>query len=101
MFVTNLCAFPPLFEDQPISLGTAGTSISTEFEAPVDTTYIFELKFEFASTAKRVEDNLVGSWPPDYCMVNVRYEKMLEAIPPKQRVRMGHSIPIRIVVRNA
>lgn len=60
MWITGLCAFPPLFHDRPISLDAAGTQVSAAFEAPVDKKYLLAAGFEFASREARVHDRLAG-----------------------------------------
>ena len=101
MFVATLCEFPPLIPNEPFALTTAGTTVTKEFEAPVDKAYSFELVFEFPSGTKRLNDQLVGSWPLEYCGDNVKYEDIYKDIPETQRIKMGHPIPIRIIVRNS
>jgi hypothetical protein len=98
MWAAYLCGFPPLIPSEPFPLTTAGITVAKEFKAPVDKAYAFELVFEFPSGAERLNDQLIGSWPLDYCGRNVRYEDIYKDIPESQRVKMGHPVPIRVVV---
>lgn len=51
MFVAGLCAFPPLFLHEPLSLQTADATLVKEFKAPVSKPYFLELDFDFPATA--------------------------------------------------
>lgn len=99
MWAAFLCGFPPLIPNEPFPLTGAGAIVIKEFEVPVDNAYVFELMFEFPSGTERLSDQLVGSWPLDYCGQNVRYEDIYNNIPEPQRAKMGRPIPIRVVVR--
>ena len=94
MWITSLCSFPPLIQDEPISLAEAGAKISTTFQAPVDKGYGFDLAFEFSSNEARLKDQIVGSRYDEHCRSPVKFE----SIPESKREGLGRPIPFRIVV---
>lgn len=49
MYMSTLCAFPPLILEEPLSLVRVGSSVSKAFVVPVDKTYWFDLALEFPS----------------------------------------------------
>jgi hypothetical protein len=60
MWITGLCAFPPLIPATEILIRDSGLVLSREFNAPVDTSYLLSLRFVFPSTETRIKDKLVG-----------------------------------------
>jgi hypothetical protein len=59
MWITGLCAFPPLIPVTEISINEPGLVISKEFNAPVDKSYLLDLNFIFPSTEARTRDEIV------------------------------------------
>jgi Domain of unknown function (DUF5625) len=93
-----LCAFPPLFQDQPISLSTARTTTTIAFTVPVTKKYPLTLAFEFQSREARLSDQIVGETGTDEnCTGDRPYEEIAEA----RRTGLGRPIPIQVVVRKA
>ncbi len=93
MFVTSMCAFPPLFHGAALPLQQAGTHLAEEVEAPVGKAYFLELGFAFPSAASFDADEVVGSRYDEVCLRN-------EAeVPASQRNGLGRPIPIHVQVR--
>lgn len=97
MWITGLCAFPPLFSGQNIDLSTTGASVTKSFEVPVEKSYPLAVRFEFPSVEARLSDQIVGERYSEHCQGDVRYD----AIPEGQRKGLGQPIPFRVVVRKA
>jgi hypothetical protein len=95
MFIAFLCSFPPLINNQPVSLETAGMVLSTPFTVRVDKSYGFELEFVFPSVEARLRDEIVGSRYDVYCKGDVRYED----IPKTETNGLGRPMPFQVVVR--
>lgn len=97
MWITTLCGFPPLFADEPMALSREGSSITREFEAPVDLKYPLTIDFEFESTQARLDDAIVGERFDENCWGTKRHEQ----IPEQQREGLGRPMPFRVVIRHA
>ncbi|MCX5876997.1 MAG: DUF5625 family protein [Deltaproteobacteria bacterium] len=97
MWITSLCAFPPLFSGEPIDLTVGGSVMTTPFHVPVEKSYPLEVTFEFPSLEARLNDQIVGDRYSKECSGNVRYEQ----IPEIRRTGLGRPIPFRIVVLKA
>ncbi|NML18259.1 DUF5625 family protein [Azohydromonas caseinilytica] len=97
MWITALCGFPPLFADEPIALSREGSTITREFEAPVDLKYPLNIDFEFESTQARLDDSIVGYRFDANCWGNKRYDD----IPERQREGLGRPMPFRVMIRHA
>ncbi|GEC14652.1 DUF5625 family protein [Nitrobacter winogradskyi] len=96
MFITGLCAFPPLIAATDVSLRESGLILDRAFNVPVDKSYQLELEFVFPSIEARVADKLVGDGDSSsFCTSNTDYD----AIPDRARARLGLPIPFRVVVR--
>ena len=93
MFATSICAFPPLFQDEPFALQQAGALTSKEFEAPVGKPYSLNLHFRFPSAAASLADEVVGSRHDESC------GRPYESISPAQRAGLGRPIPVHVLVR--
>lgn len=97
MWITGLCAFPPLVPPTEISLQQSGVVLSKEFNAPVDKSYLLQLRFVFPSTEVRLKDRLVGDrYSDDHCNSDIAYH----AIPEPQRPGLGLPIPFKVTVRS-
>ncbi|KJC44755.1 hypothetical protein UP09_13875 [Bradyrhizobium sp. LTSP885] len=97
MWITGFCAFAPLIPATEVSLRDPGLILSREFHAPVDTSYLLNLRFVFPSTESRIKDRLVGDGrTSDYCDSDIQYD----AIPDHERSGLGLPIPFRVVVRS-
>ena len=94
MWITSLCSFPPLIQDAPISLATAGAKISVAFQVPVDKRYGFDLAFDFPSPEARSMDQIIGSRYDEHCHDPVT----IESIPELKREGLGRPIPFRVVI---
>lgn len=94
MWIASLCSFPPLIENEPISLAAAGAKISTSFNVPVDKSYGFVLDFDFPSAEARVKDQIVGGRYDENCQAPVK----LENIPEQKRAGLGRPVPFRISI---
>lgn len=97
MFITGLCAFPPLIAETALPLATAAAPVVAAFTVPVDKSYEFELKF---TPQTRQELALIGDiagtrYDRDYCEGKVDYDD----IPPARRAGLGRAIPVRVLVR--
>lgn len=97
MWITTLCSFPPLFSNEPITLLTSGTMVSTAFFAPVDKSYPLAITFEFPSTQARIEDQIIGTRFDQNCDGTTPYEEIPEA----KHLGLGRAIPFKVTVRNA
>jgi hypothetical protein len=96
MWVTGMCAFPPLVEPTPVSLQVPGMVLRKEFKAPVEKSYLVALNFSFPSTDARLKDDLVGDrYSGKDCDANMQYD----SIPPRERQGLGVPIPLRVIVR--
>ncbi len=96
MWITGLCAFPPLIPATEISIREAGLVLITKFTAPVDKSYLLSLRFVFSSTETRIKDNLVGErYSGNYCTGNIQYD----AIPQQERSGLGLPISFKVVMR--
>jgi hypothetical protein len=97
MWITGFCAFPPLIPATEISLRDRGLILSKEFHAPVDKSYLLNLRFVFPSTEARIKDRLVGDGRAShYCNGDIHYD----TIPEHERPGLGLPIPFRVVVRS-
>jgi hypothetical protein len=94
MFVTGMCAFPPLFPETPLPLHQAGARVVEQVEAPVGKAYFLDLVFTFSSAAAARDDEVVGSRFDDICLRNVA------DIPESRRYGLGRPIPIHVQVRD-
>lgn len=97
MWVTSLCAFPPLFSDVPIELTVTNATATSTFTAPVDKIYPLDITFEFLSVEARLNDQVVGDRYSETCIENVRYDE----IPEVKRKGLGRPIPFKVVVLKA
>lgn len=96
MWITGMCAFPPLVAPTPVSLEAPGTILQTEFKAPIDKSYLVALHFTFPSAEARLKDNLVGDGRSSkFCDANIPYD----SIPPSERQGLGIPIPMKVIVR--
>jgi len=95
MWITSLCAFPPLFSEAPLALSVGGATISQAFKVRVDKRYGFDLGFDFPSVAARLQDKVAGSTYNEYCRGDISYQD----IPVAYREPLGHPIPLKVVVR--
>jgi hypothetical protein len=93
LWITGLCAFPPLFSDVALPLGAEGTTVATAFFAPVDRKYQLVLNFEFATSDERLQDTTVGS--------SYRAECDKDPSSILDKPQYGQAIPIRVVIRKA
>lgn len=88
MWVTGLCAFPPLFSNLPIDLTHTGALAITEFKVNVPKSYHLSLTVEFESVQKRVDDLVVGNAFNQYCVGTIKYNN----IPVEKRIRSTNNI---------
>jgi hypothetical protein len=95
MFVSGLCAFPPLIKQEPISLAKAGSAASKEFVVPVDKPYFFDLAFEFPSVEAFRRNQVAGPGHGNYCEDDVK----IEDLPAVRPANLGRLIPIHVVVK--
>jgi hypothetical protein len=96
MWITGFCAFPPLIPATEVSLRDPGLILSKDFNAPVDTSYLLNLRFVFPSTEIRIKDRLVGDrYASQYCDGDIPYD----AIPDHERPGLGFPIPFKVTVR--
>ena len=70
MFITSLCVFPPLFENEPIPLMQADTKVVKAFKVSVAKKYFVELTFRFPSAKERLDDQLVRAMVDRNCVEN-------------------------------
>lgn len=94
MWISSLCAFPPLFQDQALPLATAGATVVTEFTVSIDKRYPLVMHFDFPSVAARLDDTVVGSTYNDDC------RRDYTAVPLARRENLGRPMPIHVVVRH-
>lgn len=96
MLISTLCAFPPLLQDAPIALDSAGSVAGGAFTVPVDKSYLFILKFQFPSGKAYSDDRVGGTSYNQYCHGPIDYQE----IPLQQRKDLGNPIPIQVIVRS-
>lgn len=97
MYVSSLCAFPPLVKHAPLPLASAQSSASAAFTVQVEKTYTIVLAFAFPDAAALRRDEIVGSRYDSHCGPDVKYDQ----IPLAQRAGLGRPIPLHVVVRRA
>lgn len=97
MWVTSLCAFPPLFSEEPIELTTAGATALRTFSVPVEKSYPLAVTFEFPSVKARLNDPVVGDRHTENCQGKIPYQE----IPEINRKGLGLPIPFKVIVRKA
>ena len=95
MWITSLCVFPPLINDEPFPINKENTSITIPFEVPVDKKYSLEMNFKFPSNEAYNLDKIVGTRYNQYCYNQTKYED----IPEFERAGLGQPIIFKIVVR--
>lgn len=95
MWISSLCAFPPLFSNEPIALSIANSTVSKAFVVPVDKKYPLTLTFAFESLQARLSDQIVGDRFDENCYKQERYED----IPENKRSGLGRPIPFKVSVR--
>lgn len=92
MYMSTLCAFPPLILEEPLSLASAGASVSKAFVVPVDKTYWFDLAFEFSSMEALTRNPM---YKPRYgCAAGAAAEDT-----PTERGKDAGAIPIHVSIR--
>ncbi|MDP3837643.1 MAG: DUF5625 family protein [Methylococcales bacterium] len=96
MFITSLCAFPPLFSHIPIALDKAGAIAYSSFSVPVTKKYVLEIDFEFPNKEAKSKDEIVGDRYNENCRGNIKYQD----IPEKERIGLGKPILFRVIIRN-
>ena len=96
-FFLPFCAFPPLFQNEPISLAAGQTTSIPAFVVPVSKKYPLALIFEFESHEAWLSDEIVGNRFDENCRGHTPYE----SIPESKRAGLGRSIPLHVVIRNA
>ncbi|MYN09117.1 DUF5625 family protein [Pseudoduganella aquatica] len=98
MFVTGLCAFPPLIPDTPLPLSTAAPTVTVPFTVPVDKSYEFDLRFtpQAKEDLQRIGQVAGTHYDGEYCEGKTSYEN----IPLARREGLGQPIPVRVVVRS-
>jgi hypothetical protein len=91
MWITTLCAFPPLLEVPAPDLAQADSEVSHEFAVPVELSYGFELAFEFDNPDAYARDSVIGSRPDPRCWTP-------GAPAPANPAEHGREIPMRVRV---
>ena len=97
MWMTGLCAFPPLFSNLPIDLTHTGALATTEFKVNVPKSYHLSLTVEFESAQKRVDDLVVGNTFNQYCDGTIKYNN----IRVEKRKELGQPITLQVLVRKS
>ncbi len=98
MFVSNLCAFPPIIPDADISLLEPGVVLKTNFKVRVEKSYELILGFYFSTVQDRLNDNIIGFGYDRYCQSCLHDCNPSEIIE-KDRKYYGKVISIRVIVR--
>ena len=93
MWLTFMCSFPPLIENEPFSLKDINQPISIAFESPVEKSYELSIDFAFPTTDDRVQDKFIGS---RYCQNNTIPKNISES----QKINFGKPINLKISVQN-
>jgi hypothetical protein len=98
MFVTGLCAFPPLIPDTPLPLAEAAPPVAVAFTVRVDKSYQFDLKFtpQAPQDLQRIGEVAGTNYDGAYCEGGVDYQD----IPLARRAGLGRPIPIRVLIRH-
>ncbi|QSZ41772.1 hypothetical protein GJV85_06500 [Sulfurimonas aquatica] len=95
MWITSLCTFPPLIEDEPFSIKKENSSISIPFEAPVEKSYFLKMNFIFPTTKARLEDKFIGSRYNQYCQGDINYDE----IPDDDRKGLGQPLKFKVIIQ--
>jgi Domain of unknown function (DUF5625) len=94
MYITSLCAFPPLFSNVPIALSSKQVSTEHTFEAPVSTEYTLELVLGYSASLETVNDFL-GNRGDVNCHARFSSEKLaLEALKGN-----GTPTPLEVIIK--
>ena len=98
MFVSGLCAFPPLIPDTPLPLAVAAPPVAVAFTVQVDKSYEFNLKFtpQGPQDLQRIGVVAGTHYEGAYCEGGVNYQD----IPLARREGLGLPIPIRVLIRH-
>jgi hypothetical protein len=98
LWLSTLCAFPPLLKETPIAVARSGTVLSTVFKVPVTQGYFLSARFTFASTQERISDTLVGSSFDAPCYGPGA--KRFEDFPSSDRSQLGQPLRLRVTIKS-
>jgi hypothetical protein len=98
LWLSTLCAFPPLVEETPIAVARPGTVLSTGFKVPVTRGYFLSARFTFPSTQERINDTLVGSTFDTPCYGPGA--KRFDDFPSPDRSYVGQPLRLRVTIRS-
>jgi hypothetical protein len=76
MWITFLCRFPPLIEPIEVSLENAGLILNKEFEAPVETAYVFYFQFVLPSEKSGKINKIIGERYDYFCNGETEYKNI-------------------------
>ncbi len=94
MYITSLCAFPPLFSNVPIALSSNQTSTEHTFEAPVATEYTLELVFGYSAPIETV-NAFIGKESVVNCQARFASERLALAAPNGN----GRQTPLEVILK--
>jgi hypothetical protein len=97
LWISGLCAFPPLLNSTAVILDKPGTILSTEFEVPVSKNYFMYLNHTFKSNEERLKDTLVGARYDVPCYG--KDAKAVEDFPAEKQVDLGRPVQLHITIR--
>lgn len=98
LWLSTLCAFPPLLKETPIAVSNPGTVLSSQFVAPVATRYFLSASFKFQSTQERMSDTIVGSTFDAPCFGPAA--KHLENFPVSARAQLGQPLRLKVTIKS-
>jgi hypothetical protein len=94
MFVTSMCAFPPLFHDEPLPLQQAGARLVKAFDVPVTKPYFLDLDFIYTSPDAMRREAATGADLDEVC----RWDTTKSSQP--QTTALGRMVPLHVLVRD-
>ncbi|MCE3272249.1 MAG: hypothetical protein K0S57_2646 [Ramlibacter sp.] len=98
LWLFNLCAFPPLLKETPISVLAPGTVLSSPFSVPVSKGYFLSARFTFPSTQERISDTLVGSEFDTPCFGPAA--KRFDDFPVSARTHLGKPLRLKAIIKS-
>jgi hypothetical protein len=97
LWLSTLCAFPPLLQETPIAVSTPGSVLSTRFAARVAKAYFLSATFTFPSTQDRINDTVVGSRLDTPCYGP--RAKRLDDFPVASRGQLGRPLRLKVTIK--
>jgi len=97
LWISSLCAFPPLLNSTAVHLDKPGTILLAEFDVPVSKSYFMYLNHTFKSNVERLKDTLVGARYDVPCYG--KDAKTVEDFPTEKQGDLGRPVQLHITIR--